>query len=42
MDGDTVVEEDGEEYYRNYLFPFSPKGIELILNGKYFLPVEPK
>lgn len=42
MDGDTVEEEDGEEYYRNYLFPFSPKGIELIINGKSFLPAIPK
>lgn len=34
--GDKVKELDGEEYYRNYLFPLSPNGIKRVIKGASF------
>ena len=34
-----VIEMDGEEYYRTYLFPLSPNGLQRVVNGEDFLVI---
>ena len=36
FDRKKVIEMDGEEYYRTYLFPLSPKGLQRIAKGQKF------
>ena len=35
---ESVEEMDGEKYYRNILFPFSPLCIKRVINGEDFMP----
>ena len=39
FDRKKVIEMDGEEYYRTYLFPLSPNGLQRVVNGEDFLVI---